>query len=522
MTFTFYTYTGNEKLVNKRSALGGLTSKTITSLKVSGNQDQMAPVLTVTFSGDADVSVYNYVYIQDWSRYYFIRSKTWLADSVWELALDEDCLNTWAVAMANANFYGISRYSGLGDKNIPDPRVVFRPEPAISEYRVHYGNTVQVPLQKWYCVKFISSAPYPAAATVSVYAYNVLSVAIMNEASYRAFIAAYNALTETDRVTVGASIVSVTRVRYIAPDASALSGYVATAIRFESPFSGKFMEVSTSASGGACYIISDPEAVQDVFLRPCWITDANDNTVYFNTQGEFHRLQAQYMLKLPELQPIPIVPASFGKTTNFTISFNIGYEPFSEQYVIELFPDSETTRGALPPVFQKAIISVPFLSDKSLDMYEQRSLNNTLGMIGGLAGGLGSGIAGAATRNVLALGQGIGQTLNAVNNWDMQQKQLQVSEYMGKAVTGSLGGSPDWVRGCFVNDNDARLFYIMQQPVRTLWSQYGIPDGGIRSVLGLAGTGYAELDIHDMPMLAGQSLAERDRIIQLMSSGVYF
>lgn len=522
MTFVFYKYTGQQLLVNKRTALASAASKTLTSVKVSGNQDLMAPTLTVTFSGSADVSDYNYLYIQDWARYYFIRSKTWLADSVWEIALTEDTLNTWAVAMANSNYYGIARYSGLGNKNLPDPRVTFQSAPAITEYRIHYGNTNQVPLQKWYAVKFISSQPFSVAAVVNVYAYNVINVAIMNEAAYRKFIDNYNALAEASRVNVGASVISVNRVRYIAPDSAALSDYMATALRFVSPFSGTSTEVSVSVQDGACYIISDPAAVADLFLRPCWVVNSSDSTVYFNTAGEFHELRSQFILKLPELQPIPINPTDFGKDTNFSISFNIGYEPFSEQYVIMMFPDSEVTHGAMPPVVQKAVISVPFLSDNSLDMIDQKSLNNTLSMIGGIAGGLGAGIVGASTGNVVAMGQGFGETLNAFNNYDMQQKQLAVSEYLGKTVSGTLGGSPDWVKGVFPEDNDARLIKVTQQPVRTFWSLYGIPDGAVRSVLGLAGSGYAELEIHDMPMLTGQTLAERDDIIRLMASGVYF
>lgn len=523
MTFTFYKYTGRELEVNKRAALAGAVSKSITTVKVTGNQDVEAPVLVVTFAGDADVNDYNYVYIQDWTRYYFVRAKTWLADSVWELRLEEDYLNTWAVAMANANYYGIARYSGLGDKNLVDPRVVFQPAPSFTKYPIYFQNTTQVPLNYWYCVKFMSTEPFTANAPATVNNNNIINVAIMNEAAYEKFVAAYQALTEVNRVAAAACIINVVRVRYIAPDSSAMSTYAVTGIRLNSPFSSSAIDITWTAGGDAtAFIIPDPEIVADIFPRPCYVTTSGSTLAYFNTSGVFYELHSQYLLKLPELNPIMIDPAAYGMTTNFTIDFSISYEPFSEQYVIDLFGSNSTDRGPMPPIVQKAAINIPFLSDKSLDMLDSKAVVNTLGMIGGVTGGLGSGIVGMATGNVVAIGEGLGSITTSVINYDMKMKQDAVTQFAGMGVSTSMSGSPDWVACGYPNDSDACLYKITQQPVRTYWDYRGIPDNNFRSVLGLIGSGYAEIDMHDMPMLSGQTLSERDRIVQLMASGVYF
>lgn len=521
MTIKFYKYSGFEKKVNKSAELALLTPINITSDKISGGQDIERPVLTIN-GADNSLFDYNYIYIQDWKRYYFVRNKVWLGENIYQITCEEDVLNSFAVPMSVAGTYGIARYSGLGDKNLVDSRVVFQPAPDFDEYRIFYGNQTAVPLQYWYCVKFVSTDPFPSGSVYSVFAHNIVNVAIMNEEAYVQFVKNYDALAEADRVVVGAAVRSVTRVRYIAPDPNAMSSYLVTSLRFMSPVSTKVVEVSTSVQDSVCYILTDQDAVESMFVRPCTVVDANNSTVYFNTDGVFYKLHSLYILKLPELQPITFDPSVYGKTTNFTIDFNIGYEPFSEQYIIQLFATSIADRGPLPPVVQQATITVPFLSDTSLDLLEQKSLNNALSMIGGIAGGVGSVAAGAATGDIFSIGAGVGSMATSVNNYDMAQKQAANAEATGYGITSSLGGSPDWVMNGFVANSDARLFNIVQKPVRTFFNTYGIPDGGIRSVLGLAGTGYAELAVDDLEKLPDTTQSERDRLKALFASGVYF
>lgn len=523
MTVKFYKYTGNKLTVNKRAALQLLTPVVLTDNHVAGDQDIEAPILFITASGANATDGYNYVHITDWDRYYFIRSRRWVADNTYEIRLEEDYLNTWAVDMANSNYYGIAKYSGLGNKNLIDPRVVFQPAPNISKYKVYFQNTVQVPLDYWYCVKFMSTEPFTANAPISVNNSNIVNVAIMNEDAYVKFVAAYQALSEANRVAVSSCIINVVRVRYIAPDSQAMASYAVTGIRFNSPFAENAVDITWTAGGTAtAFIIPDPEVVQSIFPRPCRINN-NDNTLaHFNTSGVFYELHSQFILKLPELNPIAIDPAVYGLTTNFTIYFTISYEPFSEQYVIDLFGSDADNRGPMPPIVQKATVNIPFLSDKSLDMLDSKAVVNTLGMIGGVAGGLGAGVAGMATGNVVGIGQGIGSITTSVINYDMKMKQDAVTQFAGMGVSTSMTGSPDWVACGYPDDADACLYKITQQPVRLYWDYRGTADNSIRSVLGLVGSGYAEIDFHDMPMIARQTDSERDNVITLMAGGVYF
>lgn len=523
MTLLFYKYTGRALTFNKRSELNNLTPLSITSGKIAGNQDIEAPVFVVSGTGTISVIDYNYVYVSEWSRYYFVRSRRWLADSVYEISLEEDYLNTWAVSMANSNYYGIAKYSGLGNKNLVDPRVVFQPAPSFTKYSIYFQNTGHVPLNYWYCVKFMSTEPFTANAPITVNNSNIVNVAIMNEDAYVKFVAAYQALSEANRVAVSSCIINVVRVRYIAPDSQAMAPYAVTGIRFNSPFAENAVDITWTAGGTAtAFIIPDPEVVQSIFPRPCYVSTSGSTLAYFNASGVFYELHSQYILKLPELNPIMIDPAAYGMTTNFTIDFTISYEPFSEQYVIDLFGSSADDRGPMPPIVQKATVNIPFLSDKSLDMLDSKAVVNTLGMIGGVAGGLGSGIAGMATGNVVAIGEGLGSITTSVLNYDMKMKQDAVTQFAGMGVSTSMSGSPDWVACGYPDDSDACLYKITQQPVRTYWDYRGIPDNNFRSVLGLVGTGYAEIDMHDMPGIAGMTESERDNIIGLLTNGVYF
>lgn len=523
MTLLFYKYTGPEIVFNKTSALALLTPLTISSSEVAGDQDLENVVLHVT-STEHSLSGYNYVYIQDWSRYYYILATRWLANGIYSITLQEDYLQTWAVVVPST-YQGIARYSGLGDSNLVDPRCNFKPETTIAAYDLFFANTNAVPLQDWYCVKFMSTNPYEIAPSPSVPKHYLINIAIMNTDSYKKFIESYIALGEPERVAVARMILSVNRVKYIAPDPTALADYKVASVQFSTPFdynSVNIVVATGSTSEYETYIISDPDAVQYIFNRRVTVVNPNTTTAHtFNANNRFYELNAQYVLKLAELQPINFVPAVFGKKSSFTIYFDIGYEPYSESYVIKFYPDS-TTKGNQSPIVQRCQTSIPFMADTSLDFYEQKSLTNTLGMVGGISGGVGSAIFSLATLNLGGAVQAVNNIIAAPTNFDMTQKQMAVQEYTGMGVTSALGGSPDWIYGAINAEGKGQLFTLTQEPVATFWSVRGKPDGALRSFLALAGTGYAEVDLIDPPALSGATYNEMRNLKAALAQGAIF
>lgn len=524
MTLDFYKYTGAENVINKRSALQSAASVTVTSDKIEGAQDLENPTLYVRASENI-ISGYNYVYIREWQRYYFVQRSQWVGDGIYLITLREDYLNSWSVKAGAAGYGGIAKYSGLGDGNLPDPRIAFNPESSLSSFELFYANTNAVPLQDWYCVKFMSTNPYEIAPPAIVPTHYIINIAIMNENSYKQFVTSYRALGETERTAIARMILSVNRVKYIAPDPTALSDYRVASLEFASPFDyqGVKIDVATgSTSEYECYIISHPDVVQDIFNRRVTVVNNGTTTAHtFNASGNFWELKAQHILKMPELQPVNFNPAVFGKKSSYTIYFDIGYEPYSETYVIKFYPD-ETGGGNQAPVVQKCQISIPFLADTSLDFYEQKSMTNTLAMASGFMGGVGGFIGGLATGNVSGAMQSLTGAIAAPINFDMEQKRMAAQEFSGMGVTTSLGGSPDWIRGGMQVPADGRFYLITQTPVATFWANLGKPDGHLRSFMALAGTGYAEIELINPPALSGASYNELDQFASLCRQGVIF
>lgn len=63
--------------------------------------------------------LWNYAYIVEWSRYYFISDAIITTGGIWELALTEDVLATWKTEIGNSSCY-VSRSASDGSDFLPD------------------------------------------------------------------------------------------------------------------------------------------------------------------------------------------------------------------------------------------------------------------------------------------------------------------------------------------------------------------------------------------------------------------
>lgn len=524
MTFKFYHYIYNKKFINKTPYL--TDPKTLTTDKVAGDQDLENPVLTITSSGTTEVASYNYCYIQDWNRYYFIVKRNWLASNVMQIWLQEDYRYT-AKTLIQAQT-GLCRYSGLGDTNLIDNRVRFRPETTKTVYNVEYENIVTTPMQIWYVIKFMSAFPY-TSASVPATSYDrawAINIAYLNQDAYTKFLDAYLAAVETDRVLVTSCILSINRVQYIGLNTTAMSDYYDNGIRFYCPFGGESTKdvTLTWTSGGTaeCYIITGPEYVQEIFSRTAFVSTGNHTAYSFNSHSRFWELNAQYVLKLPDLQPISFDPKAFGFTSSFTINFSINYEPFSENYIIR-FKDASGSEAVDKPIIQHCAIQVPFLGDTALDQLAAKELNNTVGLIGGYAGGIIGALGSAVTLNLGSAVNSFASLATLQNNYDMQAQQQSLAATLNQSVTPSTGGSDDWVYGGLYIPANAQFIQFKQTPISTPWGYKGIPDGQWRSLLTLDQTGYAEIEVDE---IVGNNYNytdnELENIKAVLSEGVIF
>ena len=504
MTFKFYHYAGAKINVNKTPLLDN--PLVITDAHFAGNQDIEHPVIVVSDSGANAASGYNYVYIQDWARYYFINKRTWLADGALLVQLDEDYVFTAKTLIYTQT--GYCRYSGLGNTNISDSRVIYKPTPKIEKFPIAPINpdgTWTALSGYWYYVKFISENPFVATNNVGNCSQNI---AVLNSEGWRAFRNTYYTLPEKERVAVANCIQSVNRTMYAVPNASALANST-FGVRFSNPYAESgFDDVKVQWNvadypDAKCIIITGGDD-EKLYLDPAYflVTTSNMSAAQvFNTDSRFYKLNAQYFIKLQDLQPIPFAPVSLGFDSSFRIALSIDYEPFGENLCI-MFRKYNASLGdytdpvSHAPLVQRCQTTEAFLVDKALNMYAEQERNNTLALTGGMVGGfvkIGTGLVGG---NVMGAFSGITDILQSANNYKMAYEQQRLNEFLGMGLTGAVSGSLSWSSGYYATDGYCHV--ITQEPEMLSIVYKGIVDGQWRSLLSLDGTGYAEIDLVDV------------------------
>ena len=532
MTFKFYHYASNKRNFNKGPLLG--TALTITDTHLPGMQDIENPSIIIDSSGANAAAGYNYLYIQDWARYYFIVKRTWLADGALLINCQEDYIYT-AKSLIEAQT-GYCRYSGLGDGNLNDPRVGYKPQLLLEKFPtapVKLSDGTADTTSYLYFVKFISENPFVATNTVGNCGMNV---AVLNSEGWRAFRNTYYNLTEKERVAAANCIQSVNRTMYSKLTSSGLINST-FGVRFQNPYADTgFDDVKIQWSmadypDAICVIITGEDS-ERLFLAPVGIevekTDLSGAQI-FNTNGRFYKLNAQYFLKLVDLQPIPFSPKTYGFKESFRICAAISYECFSENIVITFrqynstYHDYNSYAGAHAPLTQRCQTSVAFLVDKALDLSLLRNLNNEMQLIGGCFGSAISAMTSAWSYNAGGVVSGMVGIPISANNYEMTSERIKLSEFMNMGLSGNVDGSLSWDKNYF--NTDGYCYVITEEPIMLPWGYLGIPDYNWRTVLSLAGTGYAEIDLVD---ISGNGSTynytdnELTQIKILLSQGVIF
>ena len=119
MTIQFYNYTGNPRTVNKN--LGAITD-------IAGflrdDFNIIKPLITIRKD---NVSNFNYCFIPDLNRYYFIEDVTLKNGNEYELSLSLDVLKTYESQILNAT--GTATESGNSDRHISNRDTVYNRTP---------------------------------------------------------------------------------------------------------------------------------------------------------------------------------------------------------------------------------------------------------------------------------------------------------------------------------------------------------------------------------------------------------
>lgn len=490
MTVKFYNYTGEANVISKTLP----TSTDITGDKMTANQNIDAPVVYITSSS---APTYNYAYIADYGRYYFVEPGVWISSNVWEMRMQLDPLMSYATQIKNQS--GIVRYSVLGSMGMADPRISYETKKRVTTSTVAIANQYQT---GWYVIRYYNV--YIPGSGLAIP--KTFCAAFMNETSWQAFLSAYAALQDDERVVVGNCIIDVSYVRYL--NSSALAN-LTTVQKLD--FAAQ-VDPNTIGAGVATVTLSaDMSRVAYVCQNHENAATLGSLTFDISTSniGAYWELDAERNVYIPFVGDISFKLSDLGinPATISTVGVRIAYEPYENAYILMIGPKvSAGNYNMLQPTLKiiKVAASVPFRADNNftnMGLLRMQMATTAAGAVIGVGMGNPMGL--------LALPQAIGQ-----------YTQAKLSEATGYKMTGTPGGDPAF--STMVDAQNLTITVISAIPrdnYTTLWVSKGMPDGAWRAFSTLSG--YAEIELCTMAGF-NATVQVQDQIRRLLSEGAYF
>lgn len=127
----------------------------------------LRPSLAFAFASGVNPSEYNYAYIPDFGRYYFIRE--WTSDGrLWECSMEVDALASWADEIGEQHLY-VTRSSRRKNGNISDGMFPILSDYTINKYQIASDYATRIG-SGWFVVGIINSDA-DAVGAVSYYVF---------------------------------------------------------------------------------------------------------------------------------------------------------------------------------------------------------------------------------------------------------------------------------------------------------------------------------------------------------------
>lgn len=146
MNITLYSLKQNRKLVTKD--LSSVTSLTITG-DFRRSVDLINPVIEVSDVNYLTLLTYNYVYIENLRRYYFIENITFLDNSIIELSLHEDVLNSFSSYILLSYGFVERSYSNFDSTSLTDNLLPIKIDDYILETKCSESTWDGASITKW-------------------------------------------------------------------------------------------------------------------------------------------------------------------------------------------------------------------------------------------------------------------------------------------------------------------------------------------------------------------------------------
>ena len=456
MTVKLYTYSGENIRVDKTDYLSSPVSFNA-DLGFEGNQNVESPSVIIRSSSEPP---YNYAYIDEYHRYYYIISKTWLSNDLWRLSMVVDPLYTYR---GDINIQrGTVLYSGVGNIKKYDPRLVYNnvPEKTFTESGLDGGDIwIVLGCKYFYFTKFLSK--------FSDKMNNSMSYIAFSPEAYAGFITNLGDPNASSswREEVSKTIVFATLVRYLNLSRTTIprwttqeitSGGFDDLVYFSSPeiFQRHAALYETYPTGLGVLTWDDWEPEPEI--KPAMYQFTNEQIkepyrVFFaDSCKTYAERKAQRILELPYIGNINLDLDNLGvplEYDNVFLGVDIRYDFGGNEYVV--MPWYALKReGAVQPTPEDIIycrdtmLSIPnnyqigFVSDDSHQFENETMQAQLLGLVSTAVMGVIAGIATeGASVPATAASLGVG-----VANMALTENKLQYQEAASVIQKGSSNG----------------------------------------------------------------------------------
>lgn len=508
-----YQYTNKPIIVDKTTYLG-------TPLNIQGevpatNQNMETP--TVYLASTTELN-YNYAYIQEYHRYYYVTEKTWMGGNVWSFTMHVDELYTYRALVGNLS--GLVAYSTYGSPLKFDPRLNYNvpPERATQTPALTSSSYTDMVLLRYRDARNRTVLGYDYRESGMAYTYMTLGTFGIFMSHYANLFdpnhADYN---ESMAVAIGQAIVDVSIIHYMSFPTDAPASYFENEVSFTTPAviklnNGQPFTVSTleGLAGGLCktYFVEDQYPFEPVHI------DFSILLAYY-----WQRM-AKRTVFLPYVGNITIdlTAMGLGSTSLINLKLDIRHEPAENVYVITPY----TEVSGVKTYYKESRVVVPtktttaFPIDNSFDNYlaiaDLKQFSIASSALSAIPSAWITG--GMSLMNAGSLASRVGATMVEMDN-------LKVQDALSATVKGNTGGSPSYTFYDGVNNDTPIMVTLVSSPAPNstdFWADHGSPDGAHRSLASL--TGYVQMQEFEMIYDANATKGEMDRLEQMLYKGV--
>lgn len=525
MTVKLYRYGGKDIAVNKALPSSGADYLEIAAdYGFEGNQDVDQPSIIIE---SAAKPTYNYAYIQELGRYYFVTSCVWLSGQLWRLNLRCDVLKTYQTEIYNQS--GTVLYSGSGDSRRYDPRLVYNLPPTLTEIETGMGyDSTGGDVYIVMACRYMEPTTPPAGVTYKVT--NQMRYYIFTADAYSEFCLNMSALStgfERLLVAISNTICSVTVVRWL--DLSAFTP--TTQAIFITPEIVNIVPAS-----------DDPEHRGIINVtRGLYTIKAEDYyykryLAFPDTCLSYADRKAQRLIDIPFVGQLNVDLDKLGLPTytGHYICCSISYDFGGNEYVVTpgIAASSATSAAAATYRVEDFVTfantyTANFLTMNSYSGETETRSAQLLSIMGTAATGIVSGIiTQGATVPATVASLGIGAA-----NFALAEQKIEYQKASSLKLSGtSNGGSAYNTLATYVVTPAPQLL----RPIAKMYKKtsasstnpssfaadYGKPDGAYRTLSSLSGTGYTQLGAITLTGFKTATEQEKIEIKNLLMSGV--